>query len=560
MAMTINSHSASGRSRASGSSISASHNPNNAEAQYHMFSANPAASAVSVNNNNNFMVPSPGTNRAGIVSVGVGGIKMQMQARPSLGMPAQAPALAAHAQNAHLMGQLPGQSGPVNRRQKKNRDKFRVTFHLSPVRASELQRSHGITIDNPLPSSTVTGVSPQDPTCSMLVPLKGIDVLSNGRYRVQLNTFLNGRKKFSRNSTDLYEALWIFEIALLISDSPVMLSELQRIGNYNCLVSLGYLGFFGSPREYYLELGRHILLFYDTVDFFNEDLIALAIHNYDALKPPGIAAGTAQYLKPAHEQLQKFARWEDAVAAEAQLRRSAALAPSNSASSLPPLLDISALSPAASTTEVASLGGKCSASVHSVGLTTLATNDDSADESSFSAYPHHASAVGGGTGAGTTIPLAYNLSKTSTSGSTLSRFEDIMPLPWMAGFSLGRSLQEQQLSCLFCLRGLPVPSDLPRIFMVKEDRPHPPPSTSTTATTYTSSTSSDKQNNSAAATSVSIVAPTGTGANNASAATSTAYPSIPNNSAPVDADRIVLPTPAATALTSAVGLSGVQVV
>ena len=83
-----------------------------------------------------------------------------------------------------------------------------------------------------------------------------------------------------------------------------MLSELQRIGticfigtvlvcinlffmflffvgNYNCLVSLGYLGFFGSPREYYLELGRHILLFYDTVDFFNEDLIALAIHVSD---------------------------------------------------------------------------------------------------------------------------------------------------------------------------------------------------------------------------------------------------------------------------------------
>lgn len=40
---------------------------------------------------------------------------------------------------------------------------------------------------------------------SMLVPLKGIDVLANGRYRVQLNTFMNGRKKFSRNSTDLYE-------------------------------------------------------------------------------------------------------------------------------------------------------------------------------------------------------------------------------------------------------------------------------------------------------------------------------------------------------------------
>lgn len=48
-------------------------------------------------------------------------------------------------------------------------------------------------------------------------------------------------------------------------------------GNYNCLAPLGHLGFFCSPREYYLELGRHILLFYDTVDFFNEELITLAI-------------------------------------------------------------------------------------------------------------------------------------------------------------------------------------------------------------------------------------------------------------------------------------------
>jgi hypothetical protein len=48
-------------------------------------------------------------------------------------------------------------------------------------------------------------------------------------------------------------------------------------GNYNCLAPLGHLGFFANPREYYLELGRHILLFYDTVDFFNEDLITLAI-------------------------------------------------------------------------------------------------------------------------------------------------------------------------------------------------------------------------------------------------------------------------------------------
>ena len=39
----------------------------------------------------------------------------------------------------------------------------------------------------------------------------------------------------------------------------------------------GFLGFYSSPSEYYLELGRHILLFSDTLDFFGEDLIAIAI-------------------------------------------------------------------------------------------------------------------------------------------------------------------------------------------------------------------------------------------------------------------------------------------
>ena len=47
-----------------------------------------------------------------------------------------------------------------------------------------------------------------------LVPLKGIDVLANKRYRVQLNAFMKDKdkvghsyscKKFSRNSVDLYE-------------------------------------------------------------------------------------------------------------------------------------------------------------------------------------------------------------------------------------------------------------------------------------------------------------------------------------------------------------------
>ena len=73
------------------------------------------------------------------------------------------------------------------------------------------------------------------------------------------------------------QALWIFEIALLISDAPHQLSELQRIGNYNCLSPLGHLGFFSNALEYYKELGRHVMLYHDTVENFNEELIAIAM-------------------------------------------------------------------------------------------------------------------------------------------------------------------------------------------------------------------------------------------------------------------------------------------
>lgn len=76
----------------------------------------------------------------------------------------------------------------------------------------------------------------------------------------------------------LPQALWVLEIALLISDAPALLSELQRIGNYNSLSSIGsHFGFFSSPLDYYIEMGRHILDFYDQVEYFNEELITIAI-------------------------------------------------------------------------------------------------------------------------------------------------------------------------------------------------------------------------------------------------------------------------------------------
>lgn len=51
-----------------------------------------------------------------------------------------------------------------------------------------------------------------------------------------------------------------------------------------------------------------------------------------------------------------------------------------------------------------------------------------------------------------------------------SRTEEQVLLPWMGGFAAGLSLQEQQLSCLFCSRSLPVPALVPRISMLKEDK------------------------------------------------------------------------------------------
>ncbi len=75
---------------------------------------------------------------------------------------------------------------------------------MSQALIAELQRLRDVVPDAPPGSLEWTGSS-EAASLSVLVPLKGIDVLANGRYRVQLNTFMSGRKKFSRNSTDLYE-------------------------------------------------------------------------------------------------------------------------------------------------------------------------------------------------------------------------------------------------------------------------------------------------------------------------------------------------------------------
>lgn len=132
---------------------------------------------------------------------------------------------------------------------------------------------------------------------SLITALKGLEVLPNNRYRVQLNTFLSDKKKLSRNTTSLYEvrvdhyyvridvlisissiqALWVFEISLLISDEPKVLDRLLRDGNYSSLSALSCLGFFRSPIEYYFELLRMLLVFFEHGLYFKNELVEAAI-------------------------------------------------------------------------------------------------------------------------------------------------------------------------------------------------------------------------------------------------------------------------------------------
>eukprot|EP01036_Dinobryon_divergens_P029584 gene29584-38704_t len=128
---------------------------------------------------------------------------------------------------------------------------------------------------------------------SLITALKGLEVLSNNRYRVQLNTPLSNTKKLSKNTTCLYEAFWIFEISLLISDQPKMLDRLLRDGNYSSLSVLSCFGFFRSPTEYYFELLRMLLVFYERNLYFRNDLMDIAIANFDEMKPSDLVEGTA---------------------------------------------------------------------------------------------------------------------------------------------------------------------------------------------------------------------------------------------------------------------------
>ena len=54
---------------------------------------------------------------------------------------------------------------------------------------------------------------------SLITAMKGLEVLPNNRYRVQLNTFLVNKKKLSRNTPNLYEVRFITHVRTLPRDS-----------------------------------------------------------------------------------------------------------------------------------------------------------------------------------------------------------------------------------------------------------------------------------------------------------------------------------------------------
>lgn len=151
-------------------------------------------------------------------------------------------------------------SSLVSRRQKKNKKMFILTVKTEHEEAQQTQP----------------------------ISMKGIVALETLRYRVQLNAFQNEKKKFSRNSSDLHDALWIFEVTLLISDGPTTLDQQFRIGNYYALQrGLGrpFDVMFKTPLEYFCELGRQISVFYHTRrDVFPQHLINLAVQYFDNMK------------------------------------------------------------------------------------------------------------------------------------------------------------------------------------------------------------------------------------------------------------------------------------
>jgi len=86
---------------------------------------------------------------------------------------------------------------------------------------------------------------------------KGIQITPVGTFRVQLNKTKNSSRKFTKNVNDIVDALWLFEIAVLVCDKPKEITNLQKSGNYEYLLEKNYIR---DIDEYKARLAENILL------------------------------------------------------------------------------------------------------------------------------------------------------------------------------------------------------------------------------------------------------------------------------------------------------------
>lgn len=205
-----------------------------------------------------------------------------------------------------VAGGPPG-SGGVSRRQKKNKKLFHLLLLDMENHAGHYAGTCSATYPRPAsavgsyprvkekdkdkPSAAAAAASAAAASRLEEIPIleisdpisiKGVVALTSQRFRIQLNAFQNERKKFSRNCNDLHEALWIFEVTLLISDGPKSLEGQLKIGNYFPLCHLGHrFLLYQTPLEYLVELCRQVTGFLHRAEVFPYDLIHLAVSYLD---------------------------------------------------------------------------------------------------------------------------------------------------------------------------------------------------------------------------------------------------------------------------------------
>lgn len=100
-----------------------------------------------------------------------------------------------------------------------------------------------------------------------------------GGFRIQLTLYTGKSEKYSKNTENFLDALWLLECAIILKDRPTMLSVLLNSGNFAALLSYGIIS---NEVDYYEELGRWVSKFSKTSQLSDEEMKAI-ICLYDNL-------------------------------------------------------------------------------------------------------------------------------------------------------------------------------------------------------------------------------------------------------------------------------------